>query len=261
MTNPGVNNPVRVGEVFPVEEIKALGLEYREGTVRTLNKTGYMRNFLCAYSLDFCAQRLRKDDSVLEIGIGIGAVLRTLVNNGAKNIAAVDPEEQHLGIAQALLKRELAAHPGTRLELICDSLPHLVKLQDRSFRSILCAQVLHYLRPEEFMAALYRLREVLQDKGSLYITIGSPYIEKYKGFSEQYRRQRLSGNKFPGYMEDTRKFNPDGVMHNPGFFLFFDPEVLADRVRDSGFKIIKSELLPSGSDKAGQTGIIAVKGS
>ena len=71
-------------EVFDPELFKRLGLDYANGTVRTLNKTGYMRNHLCEISERFCAQQGTETETLLEIGCGIGVVLHQLVQQTKK---------------------------------------------------------------------------------------------------------------------------------------------------------------------------------
>src|SRR5438876_731720 len=100
-----------VTEVFAPEALRALGLEYKDAMVRTANKMGYMRNFLCEASMDFCSQSFSPNDRVLEIGSGIGAVLKTLIDHGATQIWAVDSEQQHLSWVRHLLAPTLAQKP------------------------------------------------------------------------------------------------------------------------------------------------------
>src|SRR5256885_339851 len=97
-------------DVFSPEYIRNLGLEYKDGMVRSANRTGYMRNFLCDASHAFCSQGFSDEDRVLEVGSGIGAVLRTLISEGAKRIWAVDNERQHLDYARQLLAPALGKH-------------------------------------------------------------------------------------------------------------------------------------------------------
>lgn len=245
-------------EVFDVDTIRSLGLEYKEGTIKTLNKTGYMRNYLSDISRKFCSQKISKKDTLVEIGCGIGTVLYRLILNGARNVVGVDPEIRHLEIGLRLLKPVLDQR-DVKLRMICDSLPHLSSLEDKSIRSALCSQVLHYMKPEEFDVALKRLYQLLKDGGTLYITVGSPYYEVYKGFGDVYEDRLRKHDRFPGYMEDVRRYHPSGENLNPGFFLFFDPLVLAERVCEAGFKVLKASYVDVARYKRGQTGLIAIK--
>ena len=231
------------GEVFDPELIKSLKLGYTNGTVRTLNKTGYMRNHLCEISQRFCAQEAAKTNALLEIGCGIGAVLNRLMQNGHGDIVGVDCEPGHLDIATKLVQSTMLEHANAKLTMICDSLPHLTKLAGTVFDSVLCAQVLHYLRPDEFEDALVRLFRLLKVGGTLYVTVGSPYNQVYKGFGDEYERRAAQQDKFPGYMEDVRKYHPTGANHNPGFSLYFDPLVLARRVAEAGFTVVDAAYI------------------
>jgi ubiquinone/menaquinone biosynthesis C-methylase UbiE len=245
-------------EVFALEKLQSLGLEYKTGMVRTANKRGYMRNFLCPASQNFCSQKFGPTDRVLEIGSGIGAVLKTLIDQGAKQIWAVDMEAQHLEYSRELLAQTLAEHPDVSLTTLADRLPELAQLKTGSFRSILCAQILQYLKPEEFTQALTRLHGLLLPGGTLYITVGTPYLQVYRGFAEEYARRVQNGDRFPGYM-DPRQYHPQGANHNPGFFLFFDPPVLSARVAEAGFRVERAFFMDGSGQERGQTALIAVK--
>ena len=247
-------------EVFDPDKLRSLGWEYKTGMVRTANKRGYMRNFLCQASQSFCAQKFSPADRVLEIGSGIGAVLKTLIDQGAKQIWAIDMEAQHLEYSRELLAATLAEHPDVTLTTISDSLPELAQLKTGSFRSILCAQILQYLKPEEFTQALKRLHDLLVPGGTLYITVGTPYLQVYRGFAEEYQRRVESGDRFPGYM-DPRQYHPQGANHNPGFFLFFDPPVLSARVAEAGFRVEQAFFMDGSGQERGQTAVVAVKES
>jgi SAM-dependent methyltransferase len=247
-------------EVFDPEKLRSLGLEYKTGMVRTANKRGYMRNFLCQASQTFCSQKFGAMDRVLEIGSGIGAVLKTLIDQGAKQIWAIDMEAQHLEYSRELLGPMLAQHPEVSLTTLSDQLPELAQLKTGSFRSILCAQVLQYLKPDEFTQALKRLHSLLVPGGTLYITVGTPYLQVYRGFAEEYHRRVENGDPFPGYM-DPRLYHPLGANHNPGFFLFFDLPVLSARVAEAGFRVKEAFFMEGSGQERGQAAVVAVRES
>src|SRR2546423_3567306 len=225
---------------------------------RTANKRVYMRIFLCPASRAFCSQKFNPRDRVLEVGSGLGAVLKTLIDNGARQIWAVDMEGLHLQYARELLAPTLAAHLDVNLTTLTDQLPKLERLSTGSFRSILCAQVLQYLEPGEFTQALERLRDLLLPEGTLYITVGTPYLKVYRRFAEEYHRRLEKGDPFPGYM-DPRQYHPLGANHNPGFFLFFDPPVLSARVTEAGFRVKEAYFMEGSGQERGQTALVAIK--
>ena len=219
----------QVAEVFKKELILNLGFEYKYCTLKTKNMTGYMRNYLCDTSKQFIAQEFFENDKVLEIGCGIGAVLESLINMGVKNITAVDAEQKHLDAAKILLQESLKNTNECKLEFIRDELPYLTSLDNMCFSSILSAQVMHYLKPNEFEIAIRRIYEILKVGGKFFLTIGSPYIQSYHGFAEEYEKKR-NKTKYPGFLINPEKYNPKGIQHHPGYFLFFDPVVLKERI-------------------------------
>ena len=250
-----------VETVFDPDTITKTGLEYANGVAKTLNGTGYMRNYLCPISKRFCSQTFSEEDTVVDIGCGFGAVLRNLILNGAKKIVGVDLSPEHLEIAKALVMPSTTCRALVEVSFVHDSLPHLPTLEEDTFQSVLCAQVLHYLRPQQFEEALNRLHRILKVGGILYVTVGSPYIESYKGFAEVYQKRATQKDRFPGYMDDVRKFHPNGANHNPGFFLFFDPEDLANRIAEAGFQVLESYFIGGIHKQREQTGLVAIKSS
>ena len=85
------------------------------------------------------------------------------------------------------------------------------------------------MTPKECDRAFSRLFELLKPGGKLFLTVGSPFIKVYKGFDKEYNK-RLSDNKirYPGFIENVRKYHPDGATHNAGQFLFFGPEEIGE---------------------------------
>jgi SAM-dependent methyltransferase len=245
-------------DIFGPELIRSVGFDYKHSTAKTKNMTGYMRNYLCRISERFSTQEYNDDDRILEIGFGIGAVLASLLREGAENITAIDPDQEHIDAATVLLEKTFGGEMEGKLKFVCDELPLLSRLETNHFTSILSAQVLHFLKPDEFEIALKRIFDILMPGGTFFMTIGSPYIESYPGFAEEYEKRR-GISKFPGFLENPKKFNPNGIQHHPGRFLFFDPVVLAQRVSEVGFNIVESCLLDDRSEKNAQTGLIAIK--
>ena len=248
----------QVVEVFNKELILNLGFEYKQFTLKTKNMTGYMRNYLCDISKQFITQKLSENDKIMEIGCGIGAVAESLINIGYKNITTVDADKRHLDAAKLLLQESLNKTSGCKLEFIRDELPYLRSLNNRCFSSILSAQVMHYLKPKEFEIALRRIYELLKVGGKLFLTVGSPYIQSYYGFAEEYEKKR-NKIRYPGFLTNPEKYNPKGIQHHPGYFLFFDPVVLKERVSEFGFKVIESYLFDDNNEKDAQTGLVAIK--
>ncbi|EKD26224.1 MAG: hypothetical protein ACD_79C01302G0005 [uncultured bacterium] len=247
-----------MNNVFSNRELKNAGVEVLpNGNVKTYNKTGYMRNFLCLVSEEFCKDAITNDGIALEVGIGMGAVLHELINKGKKNIVGVDKEKKHIEIANKLLNKIADSRNKINFSLIHDSLPDLKKIKNKLFSNILCAQVLHYMTPFQFKHALKRLCGLLIKGGRLYITIGTPYIKVYKSFLKEYRKRKKNGDKYPGFMKNVSKYHPDGANHNFGQFLFFEPKILKARLKEAGFKVIYSGYV--NKDNRDQAGIIAVK--
>ena len=245
--------------VFDPDELVRLGLEVGNDTIKTFNATGYMRNYLGEFSRKVCDDFISDEHRFLEIGSGIGNVLKVLIRKGAKHIVSVDSDQHHLDILTRLLSEESKQHPDFTLETVHDSLPEVSKLGNRTFDRIVCCQVLHYLMPSEFETALSRLSALLSPGGRILITVGSPYIKVYEGFDQEYEARMVAGEPFPGLMENPRQYHPNGLNHHPGHFLFFDPVNLSDHVTGYGLRVLEAHYEDVDIMGPEATGLIAEK--
>jgi SAM-dependent methyltransferase len=244
--------------IFTTQELLEAGVSGDDPFLKTANRTGYMRTFLPEFSRKICEMPWTSSDEILEIGGGIGNVARGLIARGARRLTFVDPERKHLDIMMALLRREREQHDDLVLKPVVDQLPALESIQG-TFDLIVCAQVLHYLRPAEFEAAVKRFAALLKPGGTILVTVGSPYIQKYGAFGEHYDAAKQNGERWPGYMLDPAVYNPSGVQHHGGFWLFFDPELLAQRMGEVGFRTIESGFEDVESDGRNASAVIATK--
>jgi hypothetical protein len=89
--------------------------------------------------------------------------------------------------------------------------------------------------------------------------VGSPYNPVYQGFAEEYERRRAAGERFPGYMSDVRRYHPHGANNNPGFSLFFDPDVLVERVQEAGFRVREASYVDEEQYGRRLAGLVAEK--
>ncbi len=212
----------------------------KNGFVKTYNSSGYMRAFLLEFSEKFVGRASDLDEAYLEVGSGIGNVIKVLCGLGIKNITAVDSEPKHLDIIASIVGDDLLANGSIALNLVEDALPNLQSLEGQFFDKILCAQVIHYLSPKEFECALKTFKRLLAPGGELCLTSGTPYIEAYKSFLPTYEGRLAKGHKYPGYIEDVRRYHPRGMNHHGGSFLFFSEYDLKNSLQDAGYKILES---------------------
>jgi len=221
--------------IFSDAALNDLGLAQVMNTVRTVNATGYMRNFLPEFSRRLVEAPLAGEAGILDIGGGLGNVLGALIDKGARKLTSVDVEAAHLDIQRRLLAPLLARHPDVSLTFVADALPALTALSGRQYDRIFVNQVLHYLTPDSFPVAMQTLRRLLRPDGHLLLSTGTPFIAVYAGFLDTYRARVAAGDPFPGFIEDVRRYHPNGANHNPGAFLFFTPEELARQCERFGF--------------------------
>lgn len=243
--------------IFPDDALIDLGLAPVMNTVRTANATGYMRNFLPEYSRRFVELPDAAGASFLDIGGGIGNVISALVERGARSITSADIEAKHLAMQRRLLAPMLERHPASRVEFVCDGLPSLASLAKARYDRILVNQVLHYLSPAAFEVAMQTLRGLLRPGGFLLLSTGTPFIPVYAGFLDLYQTRVENGDPWPGYIDDVRRYHPNGANHNPGAFLFFSPEELAGQCARFGFSVLAAGYEDAALQGRSSAGVIA----
>ena len=102
-----------------------------------------------------------KHKSTADIGCGIGRDVNWLHNNGFPSIG--------IDASEGMLKQARALYPNIDFQM--DYLPQLASLAHSTFQNILCSAVLMHLDNRDVELACLRLLQLLNNDGSLIISI------------------------------------------------------------------------------------------
>jgi len=227
--------------------------------IPTLNKTGYMKQYLDEYSQAFVDHAATSDDYVLEIGCAYGFVVQKALKKAAKVVAS-DLSEEHLIY---LLKNTPKEYLGN-LVVNRGYFPFELDLPRGSMSAVLASRVLHFLDGDDIEEALDKIFGVLKENGKFYFTGVTPYHESIRArFLHTYDSYLINGVKWPGLIDDPEIIDP---MHNDYMdqtLHVFDKKRLVDLLPEHGFEIEKIGYFQYPGDTAsgpnGHIGLIARK--
>ncbi|MFM8453845.1 MAG: class I SAM-dependent methyltransferase [Gammaproteobacteria bacterium] len=235
-----------------------------DGTIKTLNKMGFMNQILDPFSQDFIDFSAKANGPVLDGGAAYGIATIEALKKGA-TVIANDLDSGHLyWIAK---NPTLKASDLKRLYLNQSKIPDDLKLPKESLNAILLSRVIHFFTPVELRACLEQAKGLLKPGGRLYITTMTPYHYALKGFDLTYETRKKSGDEWPGIITTmTKDYIPKNKGKIPEFLHVMDPEVLIRELSRAGFVVKKMELFGFHRNKdvtsdngRGYIGIIAEK--
>lgn len=208
------------------------------GLIPTLNKMGYMTQFIDEYSQKFIDDAKYADAPVLEIGAAYGIATLQALSNGAR-VVSNDLDEQHLKILGKICPKELLHN----LILLPGKFPDDINIDDNSIYSILMCRVVHFFTPVEIKQAFKKAFNILAPGGKIYIIADTPYQKNWSKFLATYEQKKRSGEKFPGFIVNSDDFITDLAFNLPKMFNFMDTEVLLRELTEVGFLIEKLEYI------------------
>ena len=117
-----------------------------------------------------------------DIGSGLGSNVLAALKTGAR-VIAIDMSYEHL---QEIREKAAKEHSGAegepaaeRLETRWGQLPDKVPLEAGSVSGIMCAQVLHFLNPDDVLASFQNFANWLPPGGVLVVLACSHYQQMY----------------------------------------------------------------------------------
>lgn len=139
-----------------------------------------------------CKIGLRRDEAILEIGCGIGALTYLLVKNVSKGlIEAFDPSPKSIQFAKEKIRRQnVQFYTGD----ILTYRPHTTS----SFDKILLFDVLEHIREEDHLQVLHKVESLLKKDGLLLINLPNP---AYILYDKAHQPEVLQEVDQPVFME------------------------------------------------------------
>jgi SAM-dependent methyltransferase len=226
-----------------------------DGRMPTLNKKGATSPNFDYVTLEFL--KFAENKRVLEIGGAYGNVMLEALHRNSSTIYHLnDLEERHLTIAAFRLqekidRREICMNGLENVQFIYGDITQPSWKVKEPYDAILMARVIHFLNPKQIQQALSNLYTSLKPGGRVFIIALTPYVNRYQSFIPKYEKRLKSGEPYPGYVTDLRKYvNKDVTTQNQinsisdGSFMFLDDIVLLRLFTNAGFKVLECALKP-----------------
>ena len=244
------------------DQLKPVADEF--GFVKTLNNQGFMTDYLDEFSQAFVEFSPKAPGPVLDIGAAYGVASLAALRAGA-NVIANDIDPRHLEI----LMREAVQKLGedvTCLKLLPGKFPGELACEESSLGAILACRVFHFFDGDTIEQGIHAAFRWLKPGGKFFLVGETPYVGGLQPFVPIYEARRAEGAKWPGYIEDFLKIDPNRGKDLPKSMHLLDVEVLTRVFQDAGFSIERAHTIarphfPPGLKLDGResVGIIGVK--
>jgi len=141
---------------------------------------------------------------IMDIGCAFGInTFSAAYGENIPNVIAVDMADIHLKYVDAYQQQQQQQSRNVKVDTILSQLPLLEGVNENSVSSILCGEVIHFLKGDELPIAFKRFYDVLCTNGTLCVTCGStnafshsvPYIR------ELILERKLQNHPYPGYLD------------------------------------------------------------
>jgi len=172
---------------------------------------------------------------MLEIGAGYGHIVVEVLKKGAR-VIAVDISQEQLEI----IKSRAAASGLTGLQVIKAEFPEELDFPAESIDGILISRVFHFFRGERIRESLREVHTWLRSGGKVLIVADSVYRSIFKEIIPQYEKNVAQCVEWPGWVENVRKFIPQGRLDRgtqPLAMNFTDPAIWQRELTLAGFEV------------------------
>jgi len=227
------------------------------GMIPTKNRRGFMSGKLDYYSARFVDYAAECEGEVLDMGCAFGVATLAALERGAR-VLACDMEAEHLRI----LAEDAPDESRDRLRTAVGLLPD-ADFPKRSFEAVLCARVIHFLRPEEVPVVLVKMHGWIKPGGRLFLIADTPYTGFWSAIVPDYEARKAAGDEWPAFIDDISALLPSGQVPD-GMLAYLnpmDPDMLARECLRAGFVVEESAFTGREGETAGRhhAGVIAVR--
>ncbi len=206
------------------------------GLVPTLNKYGYMSDFLLdPYSLDFLIFATETPKHILEIGAGFGKLSLEIINYGGSAVIN-DLDPRHIQAVEEKVQKQYR----NKIDFVVGAFPLETNFRDNTFDAVF-VRVTQFLSGDLIEKGLLKIYKWLKPGGRIYIvspTIHMPHVQKH--VLESFKRRRKSGDNWPGSDIESRDVFPRQIAENmPSKVHLMDLDVLVKGVLRCGFEVLR----------------------
>jgi ubiquinone/menaquinone biosynthesis C-methylase UbiE len=205
--------------------------------------------------------RCTSNPKVIDIGAGLGVGSIPSMEAGAYVIVNDINQSQLDHIADVANEKGL----NDCYELLNAALPNLPELNQLD--AIHASNVLHFLSGAQLVQAAEWMNRALKAGGKAFLQMQSPYCGHFHDFLPEYEKRKAAGLKWPGEMEDSKKYAAPEILDlTVDFNHVLEAEIVSKVFQDAGFAIEYSDYytrpgLPDVCKFDGREnlGVIAVK--
>jgi SAM-dependent methyltransferase len=235
------------------------------GFVKTLNNQGFMTNYLDEFSEEFVSFAPQAPGPALDIGAAYGVAAIAALDSGA-TVFANDIDSRHLELLRQEVIERIPTLNMDKLNLITGKFPEDLEFAPRSLGAVLACRVFHFFDGPTITRGLKKIHEWLAPGGKFFLVCETPYVNGLQTFWPIYEERVLSGEFWPGFIEDFKSIDPSRAKDLPTSLHLFEPFVLCRALTEAGFKVERSNTIarpnfPPGLRLDGResVGIVGVK--
>lgn len=209
--------------------------EWYRGLIQTQNQMGVMYTDLGPAERGFIRASKTAKKPLLDIGAAYGVATRAALLADNARVTACDIYPGHLHI----LEQSVPEKWRGRLRTTKKRFPNQLSFKENSLSSILMANLLNYLKPDEVELGLKKAFEWLEPEGTLWISVLTPFFPTYQELENLYDDNVEKGERFPC------QFNPHDISNkpwsrlSPEYMQIFKKDEIQALVKAAGFGILE----------------------
>ena len=202
--------------------------------IPTLDRQGWIWLYKDEITKSYIEYAAETKGLMLEVGAGYGHIVLEVLKTGARVIADEISQEQLEIIRQRVYERGLSG-----LEVNEAEFPEELDLPADTIDGILISRVFHFFTGERIRESLRKIHSWLRPGGKVFIVTDSVYRTIFKELIPKYEKNVAGGLEWPGWVDDVRKFVPQGRLNpetQPLAMNFLDPRIVRRELTIAGFE-------------------------
>ena len=202
--------------------------------IPTLDRQGWIWLYKDEITKSYIEYAAETKGLMLEVGAGYGHIVLEVLKTGARVIADEISQDQLEIIRQRVYERGLSG-----LEVNEAEFPEELDLPADTIDGILISRVFHFFTGERIRESLRKIHSWLRPGGKVFIVTDSVYRTIFKELIPKYEKNVAGGLEWPGWVDDVRKFVPQGRLNpetQPLAMNFLDPRIVRRELTIAGFE-------------------------
>lgn len=206
---------------------------------RTTNNKGIVFKELLRINRNFEDYAIKSATKpVIDLGSANGLASKAVLAAGRKVIAC-DIDKEALKALRSGTPSELLSHLETREGCF----PAEFEFAPGSISAVHCANMLHFLKDEEVMEGLSKIKKWLEPGGKLFLCVATPFVPAAPGFAAEFE-QRAKTERWPGSCDKATLAR----IFVPVFPEFFGEKSMFDYINVFDEHVMRRALTEAGYD-------------